>query len=126
MRHRMGIASYTGIGGNNSPVLLDNKGKINKIFAKDVLKTYFEHWGGFDYTISDEEIKVGIEPAYFGEDLLIVAICKDKRFSYIQTGHAFGYWGSGIRSKTKYYKDYKKNCKFVKFVDKWHDLLFNK
>ena len=124
MRHRIGIAEYTGLGGNNSPVLLDNQGKLNKIH-KTILKQFFKEYDhtGCDYGISDNEFKFGIEPTYFGDDLIIISINKDIEKSYIQTGHAFGYYGTGIRSKTKYYKDCKYNGKFKRNIDNWHKLL---
>ena len=35
--------------------------------------------------------------------------------------------GSGkYISTTKYYNEYKYNSKFIKFVDKWHEVLFGK
>ena len=125
MRHRIGMAEQTCIGGNSSPCLLNNKGKINKVFADDAIKTYFEPWGGVDYEISHDEISVGIEPTYAGDNLLIISIHKNKDNSYIQRGHAFGYWGSGICSKKRLYKDYKRKGKFIRFVDKWHSKLFS-
>jgi len=125
MRHRIGIASLTGLGGNNSPCLLDNVGVLDKS-KKVVLKEFFKEYDfdGCDYGMSENEFKFGIEPTYFGDDLIIISINKEKGKSYIQTGHAFGYYGTGIRSKVKYYKDYKKNGKFKRMVDKWHALLF--
>ena len=124
----MGAASTTGLGGNSSPVLLDNFGvldSVQKEMAKEATEKYFSFWGGCDFSLQQEEIILGVEPAYFGDDLLIISVNRERGNSFIQTGHAFGYWGAGIRSKKKYYKEYKKNGKFKKFVDKWHPLLFS-
>lgn len=123
----MGIAELTGLGGNSSPALLDNKGELNKFHKKvlgEAIKAYFGYWNGCDYGLSADEIKFGIEPTYFGDELLIVSINRNKDYSYIQRGHAFGYYGTGIRSKVKYYKDYKYKSKFRSLVDKWHKILF--
>lgn len=121
MRHRIG--GVNGFGNPDRP-LLDNKGILNAAFADDVLNGYFKKWEGFDYEITEDRISVGLEPAYAGEPLKIICICKRKEASYIRTGHAFGMYGSGIRSKYRFYEDYKYNSKFKKFVDKWHGRLF--
>jgi len=123
MRHRM--ATHTGLGGNDSPVLLNNMGVLDKA-NKNVMEDFFKEYNhsGCDYGISKEELKFGIEPTYFGDDLIIISINREKGNSYIQTGHAFGMYGTGIRSKTKYYKDYKTNSKFVRFIDKWHKKIY--
>lgn len=121
MRHRL----INSIGfGNPSPVLLDNKGKINNDFAMDALRTYFSKEFGFDFNITKNEIAIGIEPAYQYERLKIISINKDKSKSYIQTGKAWGPYGSQIAKNTKTYKEYKNKSKFVKFIDKWHPILF--
>lgn len=134
MRHRMGMATYTGLGGNSSPVLLDNEGALTPPYKK-IIELAFDTFPIFkdnrwaDFGTSENEFKFGQEPAYFGDDLFIISINKDKSKSFIQTGHAFGMYGSGIRSETKYYKDYKTNGKFKKFIDKSLDLIptpFNK
>jgi hypothetical protein len=80
---------------------------------------YFKDYEGFDFQIDEDSITIGIEPAYQFGDLKIVNINKDKGKSYYQSGRAFGYWGSKICSKTKYYKDYVRSSKFKNFIDKW-------
>lgn len=109
--------------GANAPVLLNNTGKLNNEFADDALKEYFKD-EGCDYQVTDEMVNVGIEPTYQGDPLRIISINKDKSKSYILTGQAFGPYGSGIRSTKKTYAEYTNKCKFVKFVDKWHGVLF--
>ena len=109
MRHRMGLAEMTGLGGNNSPCILDNQGVLDKP-KKLVLKQFFKEYNhtGCDYGIIETDFKFGLEPTYFGDDLIIINISKTKGNSYIETGHAFGMWGTGIRKKRKYYCEYKK------------------
>lgn len=121
MRHR--IVSGTGFG-NPEPELLKNKGSLNKRFAKAALKEYFEYWDGFDYDISEDVVKIGIEPAYQYDKLRIIEINRDKAKSSIRYGKAFGPYGSRLVGRTKLYSEYKYKSKFVKFVDEWHERLF--
>ena len=123
MRHR--IVTGTGFG-NSAPVLLDNKGTINALFALAALKEYFEHEEGFDFQINKNYVNIGREPGYQYERLKIISIHKDKDKSFIQTGKAWGPYGSQIAQSKKHYSEYKYNSKFVKFVDKWHEVLFGK
>jgi hypothetical protein len=123
MRHR--IVTGTGFG-NSAPVLLDNKGTINALFALAALKEYFGYEEGFDFQINKNYINIGREPGYQYERLKIISIHKDKDKSYIQTGKAWGPYGSQIVQNKKHYGEYKYNSKFVKFVDKWHEVLFGK
>jgi len=128
MRHRIGSAGLTGLG-NSSPASLNNNKSLNSIIKKmlnDAIKLYFKKWNGCDYQINQDEISFGIEPAYMYEDLKIISINKDIARSYIRTGRAFDVYGSGIRSTTKIYRDYKKKCQFKNFIDEWHPKLFNK
>jgi hypothetical protein len=125
MRHR-GIGGITGFGNPNEP-LLTNIGKITPEIAeliKDGIQLYFKEYGACDYDIYEDEITIGIEPAYQWEELKIVSINKDKDESYIKNGVAFGDYGSNVCFKTKHYKEYKNRCKFTKFVDRWHERLF--
>lgn len=121
MYHR--LVTGTGLGNPRRP-LLDNKGKVNRAFAREAIKLYFEKWEGFDFHVDKDEVTVGIEPSYQYDPLKIVSIHKDKSKSYIMTGQAFGGYGSGIRSAVKHYADYRYKCKFTKFVDKWHAKFF--
>lgn len=125
MRHRI-IKESLGFG-NPNPELMNNelpknsrKAKILKDCGKEAISIFFQKIGGCDFGLTDGSITIGYEPAYAFEPLNIIVIKKDKPCSFRQTGYAFGNWGSGIRSKTKYYLDYKYNAKFKKFVDKWH------
>jgi len=64
---------------------------------------------------------IGIVPAYQYEYLKIVYIAPEKENSYIENGRAWGSYGSQIGSTLRYYKDYKKKSKFIRFVDRWHE-----
>lgn len=124
MRHR--IASGFGFG-NSDRGILDNKGKLNKKYADDAYETYFSKQGqaeGFDFHVNESCVMVGLEPGYQYERLLIVAIHKNKEMSFIRDGYAWQGYGTGLRKKTRFYGEFKYNCKFVRFVDKWHGKLF--
>lgn len=121
MRHRI----VTSIGlGNPDPVRLNNKGGLHEEFANEVLETFF-NGDGFDFKVTKKEVLVGIEPAYQHEKLKIICISKDKGLSFYEYGTSFGPYGSKILGKKKFYKDYKRECKFKRLVDKFHGQLFN-
>lgn len=142
MKRRMGMAGSTGLGISTPDHLINNwpterrthslvRRCLNDAVDKYFTKSYdFKGWGEpyvsawCDFAVSEEELKIGQEPSYKFEDLKIVCISRKKDDSYIQTGRAVGYWGSEWQSKTKYYKDYKYNSKFVRFVDRWHKILY--
>jgi len=130
MRHRIGIASQTGLG-NPSEELLKNQwsgdvtyNKIIKTMLKEGVGLYFKDIGGCDFTIHHNRIEFGIEPTYQFDKLKIISVNKEIGLSCIQTGVAFDLWGSGICASTKWYKDYKLKSKFVRFVDKWHKIIY--
>jgi hypothetical protein len=123
VKHR--ICNLTGFGANTK-VHLDNIGQIREDFADAVVSSYFKKYEGFDFQIENNFIAVGIEPSYQSDPLKIITIHKDITKSFIKTGRAMGYYGSGVVSKTKTYADYKLKCKFTKFVDTWHPILFGK
>jgi hypothetical protein len=122
------MCSCTGLGGS-SDTIMNNEWSENQVineFIKtmgdEAISLYFEDYEGFDFGIEDNSITIGIEPTYQYDNLRIIHINKNKDDCYYQTGKAFGLWGSRILSKTKYYKDYVKKCKFKNFVDKWQPL----
>ena len=117
------MVTNTGLG-NPDPPILNNMGALQLNFAEDAINTYFNDQHGCDFSVTDDCVMIGIEPAYQYEKLKIIAIDRDKGHSYIRTGYAFGGYGSQLVSKKKHYKDYTNNCKFIKFVDKWHRELF--
>lgn len=133
MRHRF-VNFYTGLG-NPDEILLNNEmpetksENFKKVFeemASEAINNFktLSRVGGLDYTITDDYIRIGYEPAYMYEPfLLIVFDFKNKNNSSVSTGTAWGAYGSNIVSKTKLYKDYKKRTKFVKLIDEWYDKL---
>lgn len=135
MKRRMGIASLTGLGGGGKSLMNgqapSDKELLQKVneCAEDAYKTFFKGTkideeycdAGFE----GNEIRFGIEPSYQFEKLKMISISQNKSDSFIVTGIAFGAWGTGIRSKTKEYSQYSKKGKFVRFVDKWHSILFD-
>lgn len=124
MRRR--FSTYNGLG-NPSKHLLSNNGSIDcPEFIEEVIPLYFKKYGGFDFQMEFNSVTVGIEPSYQYERLLIICIHQDKDKSFIREGISFGYYGSRIVSSTKYYKDYKRPCKFKNFIDKWHPILWSK
>lgn len=128
MRHRIIGNIHTGLG-NPAPEILPNTGDISRIrkdFCDEAIELYFKEWGGFDYNIEPGRIVIGIEPAYMYQRQKIILIDKRKELSYIQTGYAFGAYGSGVRATKRYYEDFKYKCKFTKFIDKWHGILFKR
>lgn len=126
MRHRITGNLHTGLG-NPTPVLLDNTGELSKgvkKFMHAAFKLYKPLKYGCDYKIIEGQVIIGREPAYQFQRLFIIALNRDKGLSYLQTGYAFGGYGSGIKSRYKFYKDYKNDSKFIKFIDTWHDQIF--
>ena len=91
---------------------------------KEAIELYFKQWGGVDYMVHLDGFTFGIEPSYQYDKLKIIEIDKDKEKSFIIDGKSWGAYGSEVVLKTRYYKDYKKNGKFKKFVDYWHPRIF--
>jgi hypothetical protein len=123
-RHRI-VGTSLGLG-NPSPAELSNTGKISPKFFDAAIKEFFSEFDGLDFERTADEVKVGIEPTYQGDHLVIVRLTRDKSKSSITVGYAFGHYGSGVRSKTRFYQDYKYKAKFVRFVDEWHSRLFKR
>lgn len=133
MVRRSGV--LTGIG-NPEPELMDGQSTGNKALdrvinqcAKDCYETFFKgtemDCDGIDAGVDAYDcIRFGIEPAYFGQNLKIINFLQNKAHCTYETGHAFGYYGSGIRSKIRYYESYTRSTKFTRFIDKWHPKLF--
>lgn len=130
MRHRITEGFSTGLG-NPAKCLLDNEWSDNEILNEAVKKImdnaiteYFEEQGGIDFGFVVSETGIyfsfGYEPAYKYGKLRIITLCTAKELSCIQEGIAFGFYGSGILQKIKYYKGYKYKSKFIRCIDKWH------
>jgi hypothetical protein len=54
----------------------------------------------------------------------MITVARDKAESCYVTGIAWGYWGSQVASAIRKYGDYERQSKFVRFVDKWHPILY--
>jgi len=127
MRHRMGVGGITGFGNPRQARLRNNKQFLTKEikqFCKDSLKEYFSKDGWLDFDIEENRITVGQEPAYMYEHLNILCLQKEKGNSFFQTGIAWGGYGSSIAITTKFYKNYKYKSKFIRFIDKWHKIIY--
>lgn len=121
---------YTGLGNPNKPIL-DNNIKFNKKlkkFADDFIDNFklIKKYNGFNYSLYDNQFRLGIEPMYMYDELEMICFDLDnKNDSYWLTGISFGAYGTGIKKRYKFYGDYKNKAKFVKFIDKWYDIISN-
>lgn len=132
MRHRLIYATCLGRG-QGTNYNLDNEWKCKESDKEKYLKMFedaidtfplFMDYDGLDFGFNDNSVFIGLEPSYAGEDLLVIRLdLKNKEESYMITGHAFGYYGTGIKSRGKLYKDYKRKSKFTNFIDKWFETL---
>lgn len=124
----------TGIG-NPNPEIMDGQSsgdpkrdKLINACAKDCYETFFKgtkmDYDSCDAGVRHEAVIFGIEPSYFGDNLRTICFYPAKDLCCINRGHAFGYYGSGIRKTTKSYYEYKTNSKFKRFIDKWHKELY--
>ncbi len=128
----MAGAAATGLGGNAGPELMDRQSTgdkkrdalINEC-SKDAHDQFFKSFGYCDAGADGDEVRIGVEPAYMHENLKMISINRVKERSSFVTGRAFGPWGTGMRSTERRYGDYKRQGKFVKFIDKWHPKLFS-
>ena len=128
MYHRIGEI-HTGLG-NPNPCMLNNKWseneELNNLIKKmfdEGINIFFKQYGGCDFRIekSQDNIMVvfGIEPTYQYDKLKLITINSDIENCYYENGVAFGVYGSKIVSKKKKYTQYKNNCKFKVFAEKW-------
>lgn len=91
------------------------------------LKTSYEHhcdWGNENLEPNPTSYRFGGIPRYQGQNVKVVCVCKDINQSYYEIGHAFGLWGSGIRSTKKYYSNYIYSNKIKNLIEILHQLLF--
>jgi hypothetical protein len=131
MRHRIG--GITGFG-NAEPCSLDNNITLGKsefwdMFLQDCQDNFktIANYCGFDLSLSKDCFAFGIEPSYQYDDLQIIYIdLNNKSNCAIREGRAWGFYGSHTLTKIRYYKDYKKKSKFIRFIDKWYDDLVEK
>jgi hypothetical protein len=121
MKHR--IVHEHGFGAN-AKVWLNNQGPLNPQFG-DAALDYLE-LTRCDFQIDDNQISVGIEPTYQFDRLHVLTIHRQKDKSGWVRGKAFGAYGSQVVTERRILGDYKYQSKFVRFVDKWHPILFPK
>lgn len=113
--------------GVSRPDILTNTGKpraVHRRMAKAMEKHFMKGDYVMDYDIDYDSVKIGSEPSYQYQNLTVITIHRNKSLSTITTGRAFSHYGTGIRSRTRIYRDFKYRSKFVRFVDRWHSELF--
>ena len=131
MRHRIG--GITGFG-NPEPCGLDNNITLEKCefwdkFLEDCQDNFktIANYNGFDFHLSKVGFAFGIEPSYKYDDKQVIYIdLNDKENCYIEQGRAWGYYGTHCLTKIKFYRDYKRNSKFIRFINKWYEKLVEK
>lgn len=132
MRHRIG--GILGLGANESSIL-DNNFKLKRTkfwdeFLEDLQANFktIANYEGFDYKLDkDGNFFFGIEPSYKYDDMQILCInLRDKNLCSLTEGRAWGYYGTSVTAKTKHYGEYKRNCKFIRFIDKWYQPIVEK
>lgn len=113
---------------NKQEPLEENLEKILWEVSKDIYKTYEKFFkenvcgDKVDFIIRDNILKFGVEPAYIHEPLYTITFdLENKDNCALEKGIAFGYYGSGIVSTERLYKDYKNKSKFVKLIDRWYE-----
>ena len=128
MYHRIGEI-HTGLG-NPNPCMLNNKWskneELNNLIKKmfdEGINLFFKEYGGCDFRIEESKynIKVvfGIEPTYQYDKLKLIGIYSDIESCFKEDGTSFGAYGSNVVSKKRNYTQYKYNCKFKIFAEKW-------
>jgi len=133
--HRMGVAACTGFG-NPSKALMDNEWSKNetlnstvKEMLNEAVELWFKDYEGCDFGIGLDNngvaVMFGIEPSYKFDPLKVYTVFSNnmKNESYYQNGKAWGYYGSDIAKHIRVYRDFKKQSKFTRFVDKWSNKL---
>ncbi len=130
MRRRIG-GTETRLGGNSAPPYLDNQPSSDDGFnaiAKQCHAAAVAIWPELeecDFHVEQGAFfEFGIEPSYQGEPLKIIRIHAIKEMSAYITGYAFGYWGAGVRKKSRLYSSYTRQNRFCAFVNEWHPKLF--
>jgi hypothetical protein len=120
--------------GKHEEYILDNNVKLNKCefwntFLQDLQDNFktISHYDHFDYHLSKDGFTFGIEASYKYDDTQIIYIdFLDVSNSFIEEGRAWGYYGSQCLTKRRYYKDYVRKSKFIRFCNKWQLKLKNK
>ena len=116
----------TGLGKPEKDVLDNNikirKNKLFDEFLDSVLKNFkiIAKYNGFSYHYEKKGFKFGIEAPYKYDDTQIIYIdFDDIGESYIEEGRAWGCYGSDCLTRRRYFKDYVRRSKFVRFVEEW-------
>lgn len=131
------MAAMTGLG-NSAPEFMDGRptgdeyrDALVRECAKECYIAFFEgakergiDLGGVDAGVRGDCVRIGIEPGYMYWPLKIVEIHQTKSASELITGYSWGAWGSGLRLRRKFYSQYRRQSKFVRFVDSWHARLY--
>jgi len=127
----MGGAAHTGLGGTSAPEVIPSarsgskeRDALIRECSKDAFVLFFESFGYCDAGVDGNEIRIGIEPAYQFEPLKVIVLTPDINECAFITGRAVGLWASAVISKIKMFCDYKNKSKFVRFIEKWHPILF--
>lgn len=131
MRHRIGC--ITGLG-NFEPCELDNNITLGKSefwdsFLEDCQNNFktISNYDGFDFHLSKNTFAFGVEPSYQYDDKQVIYVdLTRKEDCCIEQGRAWGWYGSQCVTKIKFYRDYKRNSKFIRFIDKWYSSLLEK
>lgn len=132
MKRRIIGNVITGLGRSSEHILNNqwtNDDKFNEILKQcfeEAIETFkpLNDYGGLDFNIDNNVIKFGYEPTYMHEHLYVISInLKDKDKCYFENGISWGAYGTDIAYNTKFYLEYKRKCKFVKFIDKWQPIL---
>ena len=133
MKRRIGIAACTGLGGGTVAILnnkwtgIEEIDSVIKEMLGEAVPLLFKEYEGADFSITQDGVNItvvaGIEPSYQFEHLKTIRISSDVTQCYQRNGIAWGFYGTGIASKTKTYGDYTRKSKFVRFAEKWSPVL---
>ncbi len=130
MYHRIIDSSiHIGLGNPNKCILKNqwsenlNINNLVKDMLKEAIDLWFKDLQGCDFNIYQDEycieISFGIEPTYKYDKLKLIIINNNIKYSSYINGISFGWYGTNIIKTKKRYEEYKLNCKFKKFADKW-------
>lgn len=137
MRYRIGCANSLCLGRSiGTDFNLNNDlGKLNKNQYKilqRVSKNYIKLFSclaidvdGCDFGWLNEDVMmIGTEASYQWQRTLIFEFdLSNKENSSIVFGTAFGPYGSRVATNVKFYRDYKRKGKYIKFIDTWYDKI---
>lgn len=141
MRNRIGCAAQIGIGrsiGTDYGLTndFDNLTQEQIDLVKEMCIEYFKSFASW-YKEGDEKYAsadfgydprgyfiIGWEPSYQYEPLNLINIdLLNKNNTFRISGTSFGPYGTKVASKMKYFRDYKIQNKYTRFIDKYFDRL---